>query len=101
MVPTGDAALDALRAPGRVGVAPFEGEPVGAAAARPGTSSFCPGRMAEPPRARRFFSTRACTVVWFVMASCHSVSPGRTVTVFHGVAATGATAAWAGAARAA
>ena len=67
----------------------------------PGTSSFCPGRITAPPPLSWFFSTIAWTVERWAMARSQSVSPGRTVTVSHGVAATGATVAWAGSASAA
>src|SRR4051812_39219914 len=67
----------------------------------PGTSSFCPGRIREPPRLSRFLSTIARIVVRWAIERCHRVSPGRTVTVFQELEATGATAAWAGSASAA
>src|SRR3954452_3515170 len=69
--------------------------------APPGTSSFCPGRIRTPPRLSRFFSTIAWIVVRCAIDRCHRVSPGRTVTVFQELEATGATAAWAGSASAA
>src|SRR5690242_11547277 len=73
----------------------------GVEAAAPGTMSFWPGMISAPPLDSRFFSAMARTVVRWVMARFHRVSPGRTVTVFHEVVATGATAAWAGRASAA
>src|SRR6478609_4725367 len=71
---------------------------VGVDDGRPGTSSFCPGWITDPPAVSRFFSTIARMVVRWARARCQSVSPGRTVTVVHGVAVTGATAACAGSA---
>src|SRR6478672_3775736 len=72
-----------------------------AVAGEPGTRSVWPGWMTEPPAASRFFSTRARTVVWWLSARSHSVSPGRTAIVFHGVVLTGTTTAWGGCASAA